>query len=507
MRLTDANVAELVAAAQNGDRRALDQLITTHLPLVYNIVGRALDGDPDIDDVVQNTMLRAVRDLAALRTPGSFRSWLAAIAVRQVGTHQHRQQTVGRRTAALDEATGEPDPRVDVETETALRTRLSGERREVAEATRWLDPGDRTLLALWWQEVAGLITRAELAAAAGLTVAHAGVRIQRMREQLDLARAIVAALSGGPACPQLAALLSGWDGEPGPLWRKRITRHLRECGICATTTGGRIPAERLLGSLPVLAVPGGLLEVTLTKTAGAVLTGSVPAATAAAGAGIAKLIGAHPIAAAIAGITAASAVAVPVLAPDEPAGRAPAPIAAPVTTTPAAPRAVTSRPAPATSATARTTSAPAGPVRPGRISLEWVGGGYLASDTTTGVVAVTGAGPGSGAADRREATFVAVAGLADPACFSFQTLDGRYLRHYELEGYTNVFDYSEIFRQDATYCPERGSTADTVRLRSHNYPEFYLRWTGSRFGIGYTKDTDEFRRESSFRVRAPLAAS
>ena len=514
MRLTDANVAELVTAAQNGDRRALDRLITTHLPLVYNIVGRALDGHPDVDDVVQNTMLRAVRDLAALRTPGSFRSWLAAIAVRQVGTHQHRQQTVGRRTAALDEATDEPDPRVDVETETALRAQLSRQRREVAEATRWLDPGDRAVLALWWQEVAGLITRAELAAAAGLSVAHAGVRIQRMREQLDLARAIVAALDGGPSCPQLAALLSDWDGQRNPLWRKRITRHLRECGLCAATTGGRIPAERLLGSLPVLAVPGGLLEATLTKAAAAGIAGSVPAATAAAGAGIAKLIGAHPIAVAVAGLTAASAVAVPILTPDEPAGRAPSTIAAPATTTPA-PRAVTSRPAPATSPSATsptagvTTAAPAatGPVRLGRVSLEWVGGGYLTSETITGVVAVTGVGPGSDAADRRAATFLAVAGLADPACYSFQALDGRYLRHYELEGYTNAFDYTEIFRQDATFCPRPGITADTVMLRSHNYPEFFLRWTGTGFGIGYTKDTDDFRRASSFRVRAPLAAT
>ncbi len=42
---------------------------------------------------------------------------------------------------------------------TILRLGLSGQRREVAEATRWLDEDDRELLALWWQEAAGELTR------------------------------------------------------------------------------------------------------------------------------------------------------------------------------------------------------------------------------------------------------------------------------------------------------------------------------------------------------------
>jgi hypothetical protein len=40
-----------------------------YLPLVYNIVGRALSGHAGVDDVVQETMLRAVRGLGDLRDP------------------------------------------------------------------------------------------------------------------------------------------------------------------------------------------------------------------------------------------------------------------------------------------------------------------------------------------------------------------------------------------------------------------------------------------------------
>ncbi len=77
---------DTIAAAQDGDRRALDELVEGWLPLVYNIVGRALNGHADVDDVVQETMLRAVGNLGSLRDPDSFRSWLVAIAMRQIGT-------------------------------------------------------------------------------------------------------------------------------------------------------------------------------------------------------------------------------------------------------------------------------------------------------------------------------------------------------------------------------------------------------------------------------------
>ncbi|HEY6493081.1 MAG TPA: glycosyl hydrolase, partial [Trebonia sp.] len=73
----------VIVAACHGDRGALDALVAGYLPLVYNIVGRAMNGHPDVDEVVQETMLRAVRGIGELRDPAAFRSWLVAIAVRQ----------------------------------------------------------------------------------------------------------------------------------------------------------------------------------------------------------------------------------------------------------------------------------------------------------------------------------------------------------------------------------------------------------------------------------------
>jgi hypothetical protein len=60
--------AALVAAAMAGDQRAVDELVAACLPLAYNIVGRSMGGHPDVDDVVQETMLQAVRGLPGLRS-------------------------------------------------------------------------------------------------------------------------------------------------------------------------------------------------------------------------------------------------------------------------------------------------------------------------------------------------------------------------------------------------------------------------------------------------------
>jgi RNA polymerase sigma factor (sigma-70 family) len=251
----DPDVATVVAA-QRGDRRALDILAAAYLPLVYNIVGRAMNGHPDVDDVVQETMFRAVRGVGELRDPAAFRSWLVAIAIRQV-RDSYRDRLAQPPTVESDA----PSP--DFADITIERLGLSGQRLETAEATRWLDDEDGQVLALWWQEAAGKLRRADLAVALDLSPAHAAVRVARMKERLVTSRTVVRALRRVPPCPSLAAITAEWDGEPSPLWRKRLARHVRDCPWCVADTAEMIPAERLLGGLPLIAVPAGLAGATL----------------------------------------------------------------------------------------------------------------------------------------------------------------------------------------------------------------------------------------------------
>ncbi|GAA4679034.1 hypothetical protein GCM10023347_36930 [Streptomyces chumphonensis] len=250
----------VVRAAQKGDPKAQDELVAAYLPLVYNIVGRALNGHADVDDVVQETFVRALQGLGSLREPESFRSWLVAIA-----TNRIRDLRQGRRSApdegGLQDAWDVADPGADFVDLTIIRLGLSGQRQEVAEATRWLDPDDRALLALWWLEAAEELTREEVARAMELTPQHTAVRVQRMKAQLEIARVVVRALAAVPRCVLLQDAVAGWDGRPSALWRKRLARHARACTVCSGHQAGLVPAERLLAALGLVPVSAGLLAV------------------------------------------------------------------------------------------------------------------------------------------------------------------------------------------------------------------------------------------------------
>ena len=54
-----------------------------------------------------------------------------------------------------------------------------------------------------------------------------------MKERLDTSRLVVRALRQVPAVrgPR-SPITAGWDGEPSPLWRKRLARHVRDCPGC-----------------------------------------------------------------------------------------------------------------------------------------------------------------------------------------------------------------------------------------------------------------------------------
>ncbi|MBQ0996527.1 sigma-70 family RNA polymerase sigma factor [Streptomyces sp. RK62] len=247
----------LVTAARDGDPQAQDALVGAYLPLVYNVVGRALNGSVDVDDVVQETMLRALDALDGLRTPESFRSWLVAIAMNQVRAHWHARQNA---PGGVEEARELADPGADFVDLTMVRLQLSGQRRETARATRWLEPDDRGLLSLWWLECAGELTRAEVAQALELSPQHTAVRVQRMKAQLEAARVVVRALDSRPLCEELHGLLGSWDGRPSALWRKRIARHARGCARCSGLWSGLMPAEGLLAGLALVAAAPALLD-------------------------------------------------------------------------------------------------------------------------------------------------------------------------------------------------------------------------------------------------------
>ncbi len=501
-------------AARAGDRQASEQLLRGCLPLVYNIVGRALDGHSDVDDVVQETMVRVLDGLPGLEQPDRFRPWLVAITVRQIRDRWRRGRT--RLDAEpLEENAQEADPQADFADLAILRLALSGQRREAVEATRWLEEEEREVLALWWMESAGELTRGELSTACGLTPQHAAVRIQRVKERLETARTVVRAVTASPRCPDLAAVLASWDGRPSGLWRKRLARHVRDCPQCLSNSSDLIPAEGLLAGFALVPVPVGLTGLVLARALGADSAGATVGAGTSAASGASRTartvgrLAAKPAAAAAAGAVTLAAAGVAwytATGSHEPAPR-------PAVAAPQSPAASSVPPSPRTSAaptpTPTPTTSPATTAEArlsGRHALRSVDnpGDYVSRSGRLGILGPVGAT--SSAATRQAATFTFVPGLADPRCYSLRDATGRYLRHYAFRIRLDPDDRSAIFRKDATFCPRSGSTAGSVSLESYNYPGRYLRHRDNlQLWLDPSESTAAYRASRSFVLVAPWA--
>ncbi|MGW1050691.1 sigma-70 family RNA polymerase sigma factor [Streptomyces sp. CG4] len=254
-----APAADVIAAARAGDRGALEELSSRTLPLVYSVAARAHPYGDDVDDIVQETMMRILRGIGGLERPEAFRSWVITITVNEVRDHIRRRGRRETTGAAFDAAEHRPDPAADFAEGVILNLRLSGQREESVRATRWLDEDDRELLSLWWLETAGRLARAELASALDMTGHQAAVRVQRMKERLHTSRVIVRALAARPACGELTRLTLDWNGAPSGLWRKRLGRHVRQCPRCVRHEEGMLAPEGLLAPLALLPVPAALL--------------------------------------------------------------------------------------------------------------------------------------------------------------------------------------------------------------------------------------------------------
>lgn len=357
--MTEEPGVATVVAARDGDQRALDDLVSGYLPLVYNIVGHALGGHPDTDDVVQETMLRAVHGLPGLRDPAGFRSWLVVIAMNQIRL-RHRDHQRVPVTGPVPEDVA--DPGADFVDLTIMRLQLSGQRREVVAATRWLSEDERELLSLWWLEAAGRLTRAEVANALELTPQHTAVRVQRVKAQLDAARIVVRTLERTTRCPELAYVVAEWDGVPSPLWRKRIARHSRDCVQCERCGRDLASVEGLLARLPLVPLPAALGFDPATLTGSQVAITQVSSAPVSGGKLSLLVKGAFvkPLAAAAAAVVAAGIVVAVLPSGEEPVARA-LPVATSQTTTTAPP---TTPPPSSSPVPPSTTTAPPKPVPP-----------------------------------------------------------------------------------------------------------------------------------------------
>jgi RNA polymerase sigma factor (sigma-70 family) len=80
----DPSDEALVAAAQDGDRAALERLVARHGPWIFNVAARMVWRRDDAADVTQEVLVKVITRLSTFRGESAFRTWLYRIVVNHV---------------------------------------------------------------------------------------------------------------------------------------------------------------------------------------------------------------------------------------------------------------------------------------------------------------------------------------------------------------------------------------------------------------------------------------
>jgi hypothetical protein len=95
----------LVDAARRGDRAAFGKLYERYARLVHGVLLAKVPVD-EVDDLVQDVFMTALRRLSSLRETGSFGAWLVAIARNRANDYHRHSLPVGGIQGNIDSAVG-----------------------------------------------------------------------------------------------------------------------------------------------------------------------------------------------------------------------------------------------------------------------------------------------------------------------------------------------------------------------------------------------------------------
>jgi RNA polymerase sigma-70 factor (ECF subfamily) len=176
----DDDTGDLVRRAQRGDRAALDAIVRRHHEDVARVLWRFARQPADLEDLVQDTFLRALRNLGQWRSDRPFIHWLRRIAA-NTGRDYYRRSAVRRRWQVDTPAGGDEGPSlpeaVDPRPDPAARAAAA----EVKALLAQLSPDDAALLTLHYLEGWGLH---DIATAYGWTHTATKLRAWRARARL-----------------------------------------------------------------------------------------------------------------------------------------------------------------------------------------------------------------------------------------------------------------------------------------------------------------------------------
>ena len=253
--------AQLVTAYLSGDRNALASIYDLYAPGLFDTAAAMLSDRHDAADMVQDVFCIAAERLNQLRDPDRLKPWLYAVLRNEV----YRRTKKRKRTTPTDfqsETVPEVVAAFDPNAEGAAAS-FDELAELVRSAAAGLDERDRLVLEL---SVRQGLSGTDLADALGVSPEQSYSLVHRMRDRIEKSLgAFTVAKMGGQDCKELAAIISGWNGEFSVLIRKRVARHIDECAICEKTRSKYAPLA-LFGVAPAFLLPIGLREKVLAAT-------------------------------------------------------------------------------------------------------------------------------------------------------------------------------------------------------------------------------------------------
>jgi RNA polymerase sigma factor (sigma-70 family) len=87
---TSAHESALIRKIVGGRRDLFGDLIAPHLAALSRIIRATIGGHPEVEDIVQQTALKALTHLAQFRFEAAFRTWLIRIGVNEARQWRRR---------------------------------------------------------------------------------------------------------------------------------------------------------------------------------------------------------------------------------------------------------------------------------------------------------------------------------------------------------------------------------------------------------------------------------
>ena len=181
-------LARWLSRAAQGEEVAYRELYRRFRPAVVRLLAAfsALDGD-DVEDVIQDSFVRAFKALPGLREPRAFEAWLLTIARNRAITFTARAETTRRAKELLEH---EPTAPIGLFPE-ALQAELEGQ--VVRALIDGLPEGvEKQTVQLFYVE--GTLSAREIAERQGVGKSAVTMRLERFRAKVkkELLRRLVA---------------------------------------------------------------------------------------------------------------------------------------------------------------------------------------------------------------------------------------------------------------------------------------------------------------------------